>query len=87
MPHFKNLNLSTKILSALEKKGYTTPTPIQKQSIPSILASKDLLGIAQTGTGKTAAFDQTQAELMPQTVSAEVRLVKRRKEYLRSRLD
>ncbi len=56
MPHFKNLNLSTKILSALTKKGYITPTPIQKQSIPPILEGKDLLGIAQTGTGKTAAF-------------------------------
>jgi ATP-dependent RNA helicase RhlE len=56
MPNFKNLNLSTKILDALIKKGYTTPTPIQKQSIPSILEGKDLLGIAQTGTGKTAAF-------------------------------
>jgi ATP-dependent RNA helicase RhlE len=56
MPIFKNLNLSTKILSALEKKGYTTPTPIQKQAIPPILEGRDLLGIAQTGTGKTAAF-------------------------------
>ena len=56
MSDFKKLNLSTKILSALEKKGYTTPTPIQAQSIPHLLEGKDLLGIAQTGTGKTAAF-------------------------------
>ena len=53
---FQNLNLDPKILSALESKGYTTPTPIQEQAIPYILEKKDLLGIAQTGTGKTAAF-------------------------------
>lgn len=56
MSDFKKLNLSPKILSALEKKGYLTPTPIQLQSIPHLLEGKDLLGIAQTGTGKTAAF-------------------------------
>ncbi len=53
---FQNLNLDPKILSALESKGYVTPTPIQEQAIPHILEKKDLLGIAQTGTGKTAAF-------------------------------
>jgi len=53
---FQNLNLDPKILSALEAKGYTTPTPIQEQAIPHVLEKKDLLGIAQTGTGKTAAF-------------------------------
>ncbi len=56
MTTFQNLNLNPKILSALESKGYTTPTPIQLQSIPHILEKRDLLGIAQTGTGKTAAF-------------------------------
>ena len=56
MPTFAKLNLNPKILSALEKKGYTTPTPIQAQAIPHLLENKDLLGIAQTGTGKTAAF-------------------------------
>jgi ATP-dependent RNA helicase RhlE len=56
MTTFTDLNLNEKILSALEKKGYTTPTPIQLQSIPHLLEGKDLLGIAQTGTGKTAAF-------------------------------
>ena len=56
MSNFKDLNLSPQILIALEKKGYTTPTPIQIQSIPHLLEGKDLLGIAQTGTGKTAAF-------------------------------
>lgn len=56
MIEFKKLNLNEKIVSELEKKGYTQPTPIQEQAIPHILEGKDLLGIAQTGTGKTAAF-------------------------------
>ena len=56
MTNFKNLNLNEKILQALEKKGYTDPTPIQLQAIPHVLEGKDILGIAQTGTGKTAAF-------------------------------
>ncbi len=53
---FQHLNLSPPILRALEEKGYTVPTPIQAQAIPEILKGKDLLGSAQTGTGKTAAF-------------------------------
>src|SRR5476651_2491404 len=53
---FENLNLIEPILRALKTEGYTTPTPIQQQSIPIILQRKDLLGCAQTGTGKTAAF-------------------------------
>ncbi len=53
---FKELNLIEPILKALETEGYTKPTPIQEQSIPTILEGKDLLGCAQTGTGKTAAF-------------------------------
>ncbi|MGB1121575.1 MAG: DEAD/DEAH box helicase, partial [Saprospiraceae bacterium] len=53
---FKDLGLVKPILQALEKKGYTNPTPIQKQAIPILLGGKDLLGVAQTGTGKTAAF-------------------------------
>jgi ATP-dependent RNA helicase RhlE len=53
---FNELNLIEPILNALQTEGYTQPTPIQEQSIPSILQSKDLLGCAQTGTGKTAAF-------------------------------
>ncbi|MFT5703621.1 MAG: ATP-dependent RNA helicase RhlE [Rickettsiales bacterium] len=56
MPHFTDLNLNDKIVSALAKKGYVDPTPIQAKAIPHILEGKDLLGIAQTGTGKTAAF-------------------------------
>jgi len=53
---FENLNLIEPILKALTTEGYTTPTPIQQQSIPVLLEGKDLLGCAQTGTGKTAAF-------------------------------
>ncbi len=53
---FENLNLIEPIRKALKTEGYTTATPIQEQSIPIILKKKDLLGCAQTGTGKTAAF-------------------------------
>jgi ATP-dependent RNA helicase RhlE len=53
---FTDLNLIPAILKALTKENYTTPTPIQEQSIPAVLAGRDLLGCAQTGTGKTAAF-------------------------------
>ena len=53
---FKELDLIEPILKALQQTGYTTPTPIQEQAIPVLLKGKDLLGCAQTGTGKTAAF-------------------------------
>lgn len=53
---FKSLHLIDPILKSLEEEGYTTPTPIQEQSIPIVLGKKDLLASAQTGTGKTAAF-------------------------------
>ena len=53
---FKDLALEPTILKALEKQGYTQPTPIQEQAIPILLRGHDLLGVAQTGTGKTAAF-------------------------------
>src|SRR5437762_5127963 len=62
MPHtrgsmsFSHLGLSDKVLAAVAATGYTTPTPIQEQAIPHVLARRDVLGIAQTGTGKTAAF-------------------------------
>jgi len=56
MSNFDELNLIPSIKKALKVKGYTTPTPIQQKSIPHLLEGKDLLGIAQTGTGKTAAF-------------------------------
>ena len=54
--NFEELNLITPILRALRTAGYTQPTPIQEQAIPFILDGRDLLGCAQTGTGKTAAF-------------------------------
>src|SRR6202521_123359 len=53
---FSHLGLSDKVLSAVAAAGYTSPTPIQEQAIPHVLARRDVLGIAQTGTGKTAAF-------------------------------
>lgn len=53
---FENLNLIEPILRALKTEGYTNPTPIQEQAIPVVLDRRDLLGCAQTGTGKTAAF-------------------------------
>src|SRR6202008_1391304 len=53
---FSQLGLSEKVLAAGQAAGYTTPTPIQQQAIPHVLARRDVLGIAQTGTGKTAAF-------------------------------
>src|SRR6266699_1262793 len=62
MPHtrgsmsFSHLGLSDKVLAAVAATGYTIPTPIQEQAIPHVLARRDVLGIAQTGTGKTAAF-------------------------------
>jgi ATP-dependent RNA helicase RhlE len=56
MTNFTNLGLAEPLVRALEAKGYSTPTPIQAQAIPYVLEGRDLLGIAQTGTGKTAAF-------------------------------
>lgn len=53
---FKELGLAAPILKALDGQGYTNPTPIQAQAIPPVLKGSDILGIAQTGTGKTAAF-------------------------------
>ncbi|WP_435201665.1 DEAD/DEAH box helicase [Qipengyuania sp. 902] len=56
MTKFTDLGLSQPVLQALDMKGYDTPTPIQAQAIPPVLEGRDLMGIAQTGTGKTAAF-------------------------------
>ncbi len=56
MPDFQSLGLSSTLLRAVEAEGYTTPTPVQQQSIPPLLEGRDVLGVAQTGTGKTAAF-------------------------------
>ncbi|MDO8325119.1 MAG: DEAD/DEAH box helicase, partial [Phenylobacterium sp.] len=56
MTKFTDFGLAQPLLKALADEGYTTPTPIQTQAIPGVMTGKDLLGIAQTGTGKTAAF-------------------------------
>src|SRR6266511_342282 len=53
---FSKLGLSDKVLAAVKTAGYPTPTPNQEQAIPHVLARRDIVGIAQTGTGKTAAF-------------------------------
>ena len=56
MTQFTDFGLADPILKALQSEGYTTPTPIQAEAIPALMAGRDLLGTAQTGTGKTAAF-------------------------------
>jgi ATP-dependent RNA helicase RhlE len=56
MNDFQSLGLSNKLLLAVQQEGYTTPTPVQVQTIPPLLDGRDVLGVAQTGTGKTAAF-------------------------------
>ena len=56
MNSFASFGLAEPILAALAEQQYITPTPIQAQSIPLLLSGRDLIGIAQTGTGKTAAF-------------------------------
>ncbi|MES2943098.1 MAG: DEAD/DEAH box helicase [Pseudomonadota bacterium] len=71
---FEELNLAPAILKAVLEQGYDTPTPIQAQAIPAVLAGGDLLGGAQTGTGKTAAFTLP----LLQRLSTEARLTNRR---------
>src|ERR1700741_672422 len=61
---FHDLKLITPLLTALDKKGYKEPSPIQQQAIPHILLGKDIFGCAQTGTGKTAAFALPILQLM-----------------------
>ena len=56
MTNFSGLELAQPLLRAITDEGYSTPTPIQDKSIPPLLKGRDLLGVAQTGTGKTAAF-------------------------------
>ena len=53
---FAELGLEQRLLTAIESKGYTVPSPIQEKAIPAILAGNDVMAAAQTGTGKTAAF-------------------------------
>ncbi len=64
--NFNELGLSQKVLDAVTAAGYTTPTPIQAEAIPHVLARRDVLGIAQTGTGKTAAFTLPMLTLLEQ---------------------
>lgn len=66
MTDFQSFNLNEKILHSLASKGYSTPTPIQAEAIPHILEGRDFLGIAQTGTGKTAAFALPTIHLLSQ---------------------
>src|SRR5208283_4885725 len=54
--NFSDLGLSSEVLQAVTDAGYTVPTPIQEQAIPFVLTGRDVLGCAQTGTGKTAGF-------------------------------
>ena len=65
---FEALGLSKAVLQALAQKNYTVPTPIQEQAIPTVLSGRDLLGIAQTGTGKTAAFMLPSIDRLARTV-------------------
>lgn len=66
---FRSLELDDRLLRALDAIGYERPTPIQEQSIPALLSGRDLLGIAQTGTGKTAAFSLPLLQLLADTSS------------------
>jgi len=73
---FDSLGLDSRILSAVKNQGYITPTPIQAQSIPILLEGYDLLGTAQTGTGKTAAFTIPIIEHLLQAKSFKARKIK-----------
>ena len=68
---FNELNLIDPLLKALTEEGYTTPTPIQQQAIPHVLEGHDLLGVAQTGTGKTAAFTVPILQLLHRSAQLE----------------
>src|ERR1700757_779542 len=61
---FKDLGLSEPVLKAIEEAGYKHPTPIQEQAIPIVLMCRDVLGLAQTGTGKTAAFTMPMIDIL-----------------------
>src|SRR5215468_6284470 len=61
---FESLGLSAPVLQAVTEKGYTTPTPIQEKAIPIVLMGRDVLGCAQTGTGKTAGFTLPMIEIL-----------------------
>lgn len=65
MTTFENLGLSKRLLTRLEEQGLKTPTPIQAKAIPHVLEGRDVMGLAQTGTGKTAAFGLPLVQLLP----------------------
>ena len=67
MHDFQSLGLSEQLLLAIQQEGYSTPTPVQAQSIPPLLNGRDVLGVAQTGTGKTAAFALPVLQVMSRT--------------------
>ena len=73
---FTKLGLNDSLLKAIEKEGYTVPTPIQEQAIPVLLSGKDVLGTAQTGTGKTAAFALPMIQLLMTLPRPEKRVVR-----------
>lgn len=73
MTSFHDLGLCPALLDVLDAEGYSAPTPIQAQAIPGVLAGKDLLGIAQTGTGKTAAFSLPILHLLAQNKQTPIR--------------
>ena len=63
---FQELGLSSTILQAVDDAGYSEPTPIQKRAIPYVLQGRDVLGSAQTGTGKTASFTLPMIDILSQ---------------------
>lgn len=73
---FESLNLTPALLRAIRSEGYTEPTPIQIQTIPHILKERDILGCAQTGTGKTAAFALPILQLLAETKTDQARHVR-----------
>ena len=70
---FRSLGLDAAILKAVQETGYTEPTPIQAAAIPFVLQRRDLIGIAQTGTGKTAAFTLPILSLLASSPSKGIR--------------
>ena len=66
MTKFSDLALDPRVMQAVSEAGYETPTPIQAQAIPHALVGRDVLGIAQTGTGKTASFTLPMITLLGQ---------------------
>lgn len=73
---FNHLGLSKPLLKAINKKGYTTPSPIQEKAIPVVLQQKDLLASAQTGTGKTAGFSLPMLQLLSKNSSSKRRVIR-----------